>query len=106
MHQQMMTRRTLHDPRQDSLRDRVAVLLEDSLICEVSDQPRHAQSIPCVGLRRCIVPPGPIDARRHLVLSGVSLQRLGEMPVQPFARGGSVAMRAITRACYFVKHAL
>jgi imidazolonepropionase-like amidohydrolase len=70
---------TSHDPRQDSRRDAVAVLLEDSLINEVSDRPRRAQSIRCIGSRGSTVTPGLIDARRHLVL---------------------------TRVCCFVEHAL
>ena len=84
MHQQMMQSipfagGTLHHPRQDIFCHAVAVLPEGGLINEVSDRPRRAQSIRCIGSRGSTVTPGLIDARRHLVL---------------------------TRVCCFVEHAL
>jgi hypothetical protein len=96
---------TSHDPRQDALCHRVAVLREDNLSDEVSDRPLRAQSSPCISLGGRTAAPGLIDAPRRRVLSGVRLRPPGRMPVMPIATGGSLAEQAIMRAWCFVKHA-
>lgn len=83
------------DPRQDSLRDGVEVLVENGVVKEVSDQPIRAQAATRIDLNGRTLMPGLIDAHIHLVLTEVNLQLLADTPLTLLAAKGSVAMRAM-----------
>jgi imidazolonepropionase-like amidohydrolase len=83
------------DPRLDTRRDWVELLVEDGLVKEVSDRPIRATSATRIDLGGRTVMPGLIDAHIHLVLTEVNLQLLADVPLTLLAAKGSVAMRAM-----------
>lgn len=83
------------DPRQDSLRDGIEVLVEDGLIKEVADRPIRAANATRIELGGRTLMPGLIDAHIHLFLTEVNLQILADVPLTLLSAKGSVAARAM-----------
>ena len=83
------------DPRLDDLREGVEVLVEDTLIKEVSDRPIISASAQRIDIGNHTLMPGLIDAHIHVVLTEVNLQLLADVPLTLLAAKGSVAMRAM-----------
>jgi imidazolonepropionase-like amidohydrolase len=85
----------LLDPRQDTLRDGIEMLVEDGIVREVSDRPIRSATAARVALGGRTLMPGLIDAHIHIVLTEVNLQLLADVPLTLFAARGSAAMRAM-----------
>ena len=83
------------DPRHDELRDGMEVLVEDTLIKQVSDRPIAAPNAQRIDIGGRTLMPGLIDAHIHVVLTEVNLQLLADVPLTLLAAKGSVAMRAM-----------
>src|SRR5271170_2329141 len=61
------------DPRLDELRDGIEILVEDTLIKEVSDCPIAAPNANRIDIGNRTLMPGLIDAHIHVVLTEVNL---------------------------------
>src|SRR5271157_2591118 len=83
------------DPRLDELRDGMEILVEDTLIKEVSDRPITAPNAQRIDIGNRTLMPGLIDAHIHVVLTEVNLQLLADVPLTLLSAKGSVAMRAM-----------
>ena len=83
------------DPRADTLREGVEVLVEGGLVREVADRPIASAGGRRVDLGGRTLMPGLIDAHIHVVLTEVNLQLLADVPLTLLAAKGSVAMRAM-----------
>ena len=83
------------DPRQDELRDGIELLVEDTLIEEVSDRPITAPNAQRIDIGNRTLMPGLIDAHIHVVLTEVNLRLLADVPLTLLAAKGSVQMRAM-----------
>ncbi|MDI3309349.1 MAG: amidohydrolase family protein, partial [Acetobacteraceae bacterium] len=62
------------DPRRDVLRDDIEVLVEGSLVKEVSDRPIRSSAAERIDLAGRTLMPGLIDAHVHIVLTEVNVQ--------------------------------
>jgi imidazolonepropionase-like amidohydrolase len=83
------------DPRQDELRDGIELLVEDTVIKEVSDRPITAPNAQRIDIGNRTLMPGLIDAHIHVVLTEVNLRLLADVPLTLLAAKGSVQMRAM-----------
>ena len=83
------------DPRQDELRDGIQILVEDTVIKEVSDRPITAPNAQRIDIGNRTLMPGLIDAHIHVVLTEVNLRLLADVPLTLLAAKGSVQMRAM-----------
>jgi imidazolonepropionase-like amidohydrolase len=83
------------DPRRDELIDGIEVLVEDTLIKEVSDRPIAAASAQRIDIGKRTLMPGLIDAHIHICLTEVNLQLMADIPLTLLSAKGSVAMRAM-----------
>src|SRR5580658_4578549 len=83
------------DPRLDELRDGMEVLVEDTVIKEVSDRPISAPNAQRIDIGNRTLMPGLIDAHIHVVLTEVNLRLLADAPLTLLAAKGSVQMRAM-----------
>jgi imidazolonepropionase-like amidohydrolase len=83
------------DPRRDELLEGVEVLVEDTLIKEVSDRPISAPNAQRIDIGNRTLMPGLIDAHIHVVLTEVNLRLLADVPLTLLAAKGSVQMRAM-----------
>src|SRR5271168_1342325 len=83
------------NPRHDELRDGIEVLVEDTLIKEVSDRPITSATAQRIDIGNRTLMPGLIDAHIHVVLTEVNLQLLADVPLTLLAAKGSVQMRAM-----------
>ena len=83
------------DPRADTLRDGVEVLVEAGVVREVSDGSIASAAARRIDLGGRTLMPGLIDAHIHVVLTEVKLQLLSDLPLTLLAAKGAVAMRAM-----------
>ena len=83
------------DPRRDELLDGVEVLIEGSIIKEVSDRPITSSTATRIAIGNRTLMPGLIDAHIHIVLTEVNLRLLADVPLTLLTAKGSVQMRAM-----------
>src|ERR1700728_1059419 len=83
------------DPRRDELLEGVEVLVEDTLINEVSARPIAAPNAQRIDIGNRTLMPGLIDAHIHVVLTEVNLRLLADVPLTLLAAKGAANMRAM-----------
>jgi imidazolonepropionase-like amidohydrolase len=83
------------DPRRDELVDGMEVLVEDTVIKDVSDRPITSATAQRINIGNRTLMPGLIDAHIHVVLTEVKLQLLSDIPLTLLAAKGAVQMRAM-----------
>jgi cytosine/adenosine deaminase-related metal-dependent hydrolase len=97
---------TFLEPRQDSLSDCVADLVDDGLFKKAFDWPIRTQSATCIDLPGRALMPGLIEPHTHPVPTQANLHLLADTPLTLLAATCSVAKRAIMLGRRFGKHAL
>jgi imidazolonepropionase-like amidohydrolase len=83
------------DPRKDALLEGIQVLVEDSLVKEVSDRPIANATAQHVDIGHRTLMPGLIDAHIHVCLTEVNLKLMADLPLTLMAAKASVQMRAM-----------